>query len=89
MSWSRKERFTLACSLSIGIGKSNDPLGGRDEADSRSAGNILVKDFLTHLFDGVSNPSSGLKGFINSIQVVISTPCTSLLWLPKLDCALY
>jgi len=78
MSWSRKERFTLACSLSIGIGMSHALFGERLEADPWPTGNILVKDFLTHLFDGVSNPSSGLKGFINSIQVVISTPCECL-----------
>jgi hypothetical protein len=59
LSWTRKERFTLAVCLAIGMG------------------NILVKDFLTHLFDGVKDPSEGLNGFLNSIEVVISTPCES------------
>lgn len=38
-------------------------------------GNILVSDFLTHLFDGVKTDSDSLQGFLDSIEVVISTPC--------------
>jgi hypothetical protein len=56
LRWTRKERFTLAISLSVGLG------------------NILVPDFLTHLFDTVESNSDGLKGFLDSIEVILSTP---------------
>ncbi|KAF8916893.1 Xanthine/uracil permease [Mucidula mucida] len=34
-------------------------------------GDLLVEDVFTHLFDGVDNPSSGLKGFFDSITIVL------------------
>ncbi len=37
-----------------------------------------MEDVFTHLFDGVDNPSSGLKGFFDSITIVLSTPCELL-----------
>ncbi|KAF5319378.1 hypothetical protein D9619_008616 [Psilocybe cf. subviscida] len=37
-------------------------------------GNLLVPGIFTHLFDGVNNPSSGLKGLFDSITIVLSTP---------------
>ncbi|KAF9030237.1 Xanthine/uracil permease [Hymenopellis radicata] len=40
-------------------------------------GDLLVEDVFTHLFDGVANPSSGLKGFFDSITIVLSTPFLS------------
>jgi len=37
-------------------------------------GNLLVPDIFTHLFDGVRNPSSGLRGLLNAIEIVLTTP---------------
>jgi len=37
-------------------------------------GNLLVPEIFTHLFDGVNNPSSGLKGLLDAIQIVLTTP---------------
>ena len=39
-------------------------------------GDILVSDFLTYLFDGVRTNNKGLQGFLDSITIVLSTPCT-------------
>ena len=39
-------------------------------------GDILVSDFLTYLFDGVHTNNKGLQGFLDSITIVLSTPCT-------------
>ena len=38
-------------------------------------GNLLVPDIFTHLFDGVNNPSSGLRGLLDAIEIVLTTPC--------------
>jgi xanthine/uracil permease len=54
--FTRRDRFILAASLSVGFG------------------NILAPEIFTHLFDGVNNPSSGLRGFLDSITIVLSTP---------------
>lgn len=40
-------------------------------------GDLLVPEVFTHLFDGVSNPSSGLRGFFDSITIVLETPFLS------------
>ncbi|KAL7414494.1 xanthine uracil permease [Mrakia frigida] len=37
-------------------------------------GNLLVPDFATHLFDDVPSTNSGLRGFLSSITIVLSTP---------------
>jgi xanthine/uracil permease len=37
-------------------------------------GDLLVPGIFTHLFDGVNNPNSGLKGLFDSITIVLSTP---------------
>ena len=37
-------------------------------------GNLLVPEIFTHLFDGVNNPSSGLRGLLDAIQIVLTTP---------------
>ncbi|KAF9263278.1 xanthine/uracil permease [Marasmius fiardii PR-910] len=37
-------------------------------------GNLLVNDIFTHLFDGVDNPNKGLRGLLDSITIVLSTP---------------
>lgn len=44
-------------------------------------GDILVADFLTYLFDGVRTSNKGLQGFLDSITIVLSTPCE---WLARL-----
>ena len=51
-------------------------------------GNLLVPEIFTHLFDGVNNPSSGLRGLLDAIQIVLTTPreCKSLSFVP-LSCA--
>ena len=38
-------------------------------------GNLLVPAIFTHLFDGVHNPSSGLRGLLDAIEIVLTTPC--------------
>lgn len=38
-------------------------------------GNLLVPGIFTHLFDGVHNPSSGLRGLLDAIEIVLTTPC--------------
>lgn len=38
-------------------------------------GDILVPDFLTYLFAGVRTANKGLQGFLDSITIVLSTPC--------------
>jgi hypothetical protein len=35
---------------------------------------LLVPSWFTHLFDGVENPNAGLRGFMDSITIVLSTP---------------
>ena len=37
--------------------------------------NLLVPGIFTHLFDGVKKPSSGLSGFLDAIEIVLTTPC--------------
>ncbi|KAJ7135080.1 xanthine/uracil permease [Mycena filopes] len=37
-------------------------------------GNLLVPQLFTHLFDGVKSPNSALKGFLDSITIILSTP---------------
>lgn len=39
-------------------------------------GDLLVPDIFTHLFDGVS-ANKGLQGLLDSITIILSTPCTS------------
>ena len=48
-------------------------------AFSFGIGTLLVPDIFSHLFDGVENPNSGLQGLFDSITIVLSTPCESLL----------
>jgi len=38
-------------------------------------GDLLVPGIFTHLFDRVEDPSKGLQGLLNSITIVLSTPC--------------
>ena len=38
-------------------------------------GNLLVPEIFAHLFDGVNNPSSGLRGLLDAIEIVLTTPC--------------
>jgi hypothetical protein len=38
-------------------------------------GDLLVPDIFTHLFDGVRNPSSGLSGLMDAIEIVLTTSC--------------
>lgn len=42
---------------------------------SFGVGNLLVPKFFTELFNGISNPNSGLQGVFNSITIILSTPC--------------
>jgi len=42
---------------------------------SFGVGDLLVPDIFTYLFDGVNNPNKGLEGLIESITIVLSTPC--------------
>lgn len=44
-------------------------------------GDILVSDFLTYLFAGVRTNNKGLQGFLDSITIVLSTPCESIAFL--------
>ncbi|KAK2465884.1 hypothetical protein APHAL10511_001525 [Amanita phalloides] len=37
-------------------------------------GDLLVPGIFIHLFDGVKHPNSGLRGFFDSITIVLSTP---------------
>ena len=37
-------------------------------------GDLLVPDIFTHLFDGV-NAGKGLQGLLDSITIILSTPC--------------
>ena len=56
IKFTRKDRFILAASASLGFG------------------NMLVPTWATYLFEGVASPSPALKGFFNSIIIVLSTP---------------
>ena len=38
-------------------------------------GDLLVPDIFTHLFDGVRDPSSGLRGLLDAIEIILTTPC--------------
>lgn len=38
-------------------------------------GDLLVPDIFTHLFDGVRDPSSGLLGLLDAIEIILTTPC--------------
>ena len=38
-------------------------------------GDLLVPDIFTHLFDGVRDPSSGLMGLLDAIEIILTTPC--------------
>lgn len=57
----RRERFILASALCFGIG------------------NLLAPEIFTHLFDAVkaAQTNRGLKGFLDSITIVLSTPFLS------------
>ncbi|KAF9498939.1 Xanthine/uracil permease [Pleurotus eryngii] len=37
-------------------------------------GDLLVPEIFTHLFDGVENPNSGLRGLFDSITIILETP---------------
>ena len=41
---------------------------------NNSQSSLLVPTWFTHLFDGVENPNAGLRGFLDSITIVLSTP---------------
>ncbi|KAJ7172895.1 xanthine/uracil permease [Mycena crocata] len=43
-------------------------------AMSFGIGDLLVPQLFTHLFDGVNSPNSALKGFFNSVTIILSTP---------------
>ena len=50
-------------------------------------GDLLVPDIFTHLFDGVRNPSSGLAGLLDAIEIVLTTPCEyKSSRVPKIPC---
>lgn len=59
--YTRRDRFILSAALSFGFG------------------NLLVPGVFTHLFDSVlsgnGGVSAGLRGLLDSITIVISTPC--------------
>lgn len=38
-------------------------------------GDLLVPDFFNYLFAGVNNPNNGLQGLLESISIVLTTPC--------------
>ena len=38
-------------------------------------GDLLVPDIFTHLFDSVTGVSKGTRGLLDSITIVLSTPC--------------
>ena len=38
-------------------------------------GNLLAPGWFEHLFDGVTNTSKGLNGFLSSITIILSAPC--------------
>lgn len=38
-------------------------------------GNLLKPDIFTYLFERVGHPNGGLKGFFDSITILLSTPC--------------
>ncbi|KAG9058371.1 hypothetical protein FS842_010097 [Serendipita sp. 407] len=59
ITWSRRNRFTLAAAMSFGVG------------------NLLAPTWYTFLFEGVDNPSPGLRGLFDSITIVLSTPFLS------------
>jgi uric acid-xanthine permease len=48
---------------------------------SLGIGDLLVPDIFTHLFDGVQHPNKGLQGLFDSITIILSTPCESLVVL--------
>lgn len=50
-------------------------------------GNMLVPKWATYLFEPVESPNDGLRGLFNSIVIVLSTPCKSLLTLSLLTFA--
>lgn len=41
-------------------------------------GDLLMPEIFTHLFDGVENPNSGLRGLFDSITIILETPCEFL-----------
>jgi|SRR5882762_9656203 len=51
-------------------------------AFSFGLGNLLQPQIFTHIFDGV-NANKGLQGFLDSITIILSTPCTH--FSPHLD----
>lgn len=57
--FTRRDRFVLAAALSFGV------------AD------LLQPEIFTHLFDGKAsnNANSALRGFEDSIVIILSTPC--------------
>jgi hypothetical protein len=43
-------------------------------------GDLIVPDIFTHLFDGV-HAGKGLQGLLNSITIILSTPCEHIVIL--------
>ncbi len=43
-------------------------------------GDLLVPGIFTHLFDGV-NAGNGLRGLLDSITIILSTPCEYIILL--------
>jgi hypothetical protein len=43
-------------------------------------GDLIVPDIFTHLFDGV-HAGKGLQGLLNSITIILSTPCEHIVAL--------
>lgn len=39
--------------------------------------NLLVPGWMDHLFDNVTNVSSGTQGLLDSITIILTTPCES------------
>lgn len=37
--------------------------------------NLLVPGWMDHLFDGVTNVNSGTQGLLDSITIILTTPC--------------
>jgi hypothetical protein len=47
-------------------------------------GDLLVPNIFTHLFDGV-NAGKGLQGLLNSITIILSTPCEHIALIAGLE----
>ena len=47
-------------------------------------GDLIVPDIFTHLFDGVK-AGKGLQGLLNSITIILSTPCKHIILITGLE----